>query len=241
MSTQMYAGLIMVLVLSMLPMIQLIKKWNSWLTLLVFIIGFSAFILRLFLLQKIGTNLLVSNTESISAIAYFIYTIVAVFAVILKQSNGRQITKINFKWWIVGGYFLFGLIQQVFFKFIIFDSLYALLGKGFFLRGAITILLSAGYYSLVHASNKQVKNMTMLTFYIDIGWGLLYFVFGNLHWNVISHAIIGGALFSLVYDEEKDNLGDKFGSMQYVMEDVIEVRVTQKIQLVRESLTRRLG
>jgi len=241
MSTQIYAGIIIMLALIMLSMIPKLKKWNSWPTVIIFVVGFSAFVLRLALIQRISTNVIIQNTNIISALAYFIYTIVAVVGVVLKQSNGRQITKIQLKWWIVGGYFLFGFVQQVFFKLVVFDSLYALLGDGFFMRGVITILLSAFYYSLIHTGVEHIKDMTLLTFYIDIGWGLLYFAFGNLHWNIISHAIIGGALYSLVYEEVKDDLGDRFTSMQYVMEEVIEVKVTQRIRIVKDNLTRRLG
>jgi hypothetical protein len=241
MKTQIYAAIIMLLALSVLTMFPRVKKWNSWETLVMFSAGFAAFLMRTALIQQIGTNLVIRNTSVLSAVAYFVYTIFAVIAILNRESRGKQITKIHFKWWIVGGYFLFGLVQQVFFKFVVFDTLYALLGDGFPMREAATVLFSALYYSLVHTSGMHIKDMALRTFYLDIGWGLLYMVFGNLHWNIISHAIIGGALFSFVYEDAKDNLGERFGSMQHVMEDVIEVRFTTKIHELRENLFRRIG
>lgn len=239
-STEFIAYTILLLALTILPLYLKLKNWKSWLTVILSIFWIFALALRLLILPEAGSNIFISSTNLYSAGAYSIFTIVAVVIVIGLRAHGRALKEIKLKWWIVGGYLLFGLVQQILFKFIFFDTLYYVLGNGFFMREAITILISAGYYSLFHSSGKDIKNFVLLTFCIDIGWGTLYMALGNLHWNILSHAIIGGAFFSLVYEDNKDNLNEKFASMESVMEDVVEAKAKENVQKLKDTVEENL-
>lgn len=241
MHTQTLAYIIILLALAVLPLYLRMRKWTSPLPWIIFMIGASAFVIRIFALPEIGSNLLIHSTNLYAAGAYFIYTIVAVIIVVGVKAKGKKLGKLNLKWWIIGGYLLFGLIQQLWFKFVFFDTLYYLLGDGFFMRESIAILVAAVYYSTFHGyATKTIKNFAMMAFFIDLGWGILYLVLGNLHWNVLSHAIIGGAFYSLVFEEQKDNMEEKFGSMQHVMEDVVEAKAKENVEKLKATVEEKL-
>ena len=188
--------LILIIVTLLFIIYATTKNYDSFKGILLLILGFSALFLKIFFVH-IQTKFSVESTFLISGLITGGFTLFGVVILLFIRKYKKYNLKYFFTLLIL--YILFGFIQQLFFQFVILETLFYLINSY-----VPTILLSALFYGLFHKRNLL---FFITTFAAGLIWSTTYLYFGNLIWLGISHGVL--ATFAYTGFVKKDMIKDK--------------------------------
>jgi len=174
-------------------------SFNSRNGVLLFILGFSAFFLRVLLFGKYPPlAILNKNTLFLSVTLLLIPSVLFIIYSFLKKGDTlRKRQSYLFK--LLFSYLLFGALQQLFFLSVFTDSVYYLT-----LNYKITFFISVIFFFIFHLNFG--KELTKFLVYL-IGFGILssfiYLRLGNILPQMLLHGVVGGILYTAFSTEDQ--------------------------------------
>jgi hypothetical protein len=183
---------LLLLCLLLLPAYYATSSFTSKNGVLLFVLGASAFLLRILLLGKYPL-LATLNKDSIllSVILLLVpSTLFIVYSFIKKGSVLRE--KRNYLFRLLFGYLLFGALQQMFFLSVFTDTVYYLT-----LNYKITFLVSVVFYLVFHFEFiREMKKFLLILICFGILNTLIYLWLGNTLPQMLMHGVAGSILYT---------------------------------------------
>ncbi|MBU4350773.1 CPBP family intramembrane metalloprotease [Patescibacteria group bacterium] len=152
--------------------------------------------LRIKALEIYPSRFFIKETLFISGIIVGIATLLIILAFILIKKKDIFRLKSAYFWKLLVFYFPWGFLQQLFFQFIFFETVYFAFKGNIFL----SLLLSAVFFGLFHLG--WTKKFFLPSLLIGFFFSGIYLLYGNLIWLALSHALLGTFLYVLFV---KDN------------------------------------
>lgn len=190
--------IVIVLCLLILPIYFKTKSFFSIRGLLLFILGFSALSLRIFLFKKYPPlALLNENTLFLSFAISFIPLLILITYVLIINRNFFK-DKYNYLFRLIFPYLLFGALQQLFFLTVVTDSLYYLTFNYRF-----TLVLSIIFFFIFHLSwKREMRKYWIFLIGFEIINILVYLRLGNILPQMLVHGIAGSVLYTAFYKDD---------------------------------------
>src|SRR3989338_433575 len=136
----------------------------------------------------IASHLFVAPTLLLSGLFTAIVTLAGALILLLGRKDRKQ-ERPRFISFLLPLYLLFGLVQQLFFHYVVVDTVSHLSSI------PLTILLGSLYFSLFHIS-KTLKLFAPGAFFLFASWSVIYLLLGNIIWLVLSHALLATLFYA---------------------------------------------
>lgn len=139
----------------------------------------------------------IRETFFVSGIIVGLVTLLAILILVfIKKDNMSLLGSVYFRKLLMF-YLLWGLLQQLFFQFVFFETVYFIFKGGIL----IPIFSSAIFFSLFHLGrHKKFFLPSVLMGFLYSG---IYLFYGNLIWLALSHTLIGVFLYVLFVDRDQ--------------------------------------
>lgn len=147
--------------------------------------------LRIKTLEIYPSRFFVKETLFVSGVIVGIATFLIVLAFVFIKKNDIARLKSAYFRKLLAFYFLWGFLQQLFFQFVFFETVY------FVFKGNIFLSLSSSaiFLGLFHLG--RTKKFFLPSLLMGFLFSGIYLLYGNLIWLALSHALLGTFLYVL--------------------------------------------
>ena len=189
---------IAVICLLILPLFYVTVSFNSRNGILLFVMGFSAFFLRLLFLKN-NPPLATLNKDTLPLSLTILLIPLGLFMAFTFLKKGSLIFN---KWCyllkMMFAYLFFGALQQIFFLAVFTDSVYYL-----FSNRLVTYLISVVFFFSIHLSmSKELRKFLPGVFFFGMLNTYIYLWLGNIYPQMILHGIFGSIVYALYTDTD---------------------------------------
>ena len=172
------------------------KNFDSLKGILMFLLAFSALLLRILYIKEVNYLIFTPDTLLISGLIIFAFSAIGSLFIYTVRIKDRVI-KPGFLLKLFILYIPFALLQQIFFQYLFLNDISTLItGK------APILILGVIFFGLAH-SPKETAKLTVFSLIAGSVWMWTYMSFGNIFWPVLSHALLGSLYYCLVHPSNR--------------------------------------